>query len=432
VIVSVREHACLTTAEVAPSLDLASVSEADFDWLVMTSARLARSGASLVEVEGRRSLRLDNYVGVVETPSGTQIEIVPKHAGSGDRLERLRALVLKMVGLAVGIAPRILDEASLKLLRYPVSEWLALQFLQRLEVLIRRGIRFDYRQVEEEGRYLRGQLNVPRQVVQPIERQHLFQIRHDVFTPDRPENRLLKLALDIVNNRVLSPSVRRLANQMAGYLHELQPSQDVERDLSTWRETRLMAHYADIRPWCELIVLGNSPFSQAGQWRGLSLLFPMEKLFERYVAACLRRHLAAGARLTTQAKSQYLCRHRSEDWFMLQPDLLVEAPGGRAVLDTKWKILDAGASSAREKYGLSQADFYQLFAYGSRYLEGSGEMFLIFPSSPAFCVPLPSFEFSGQLRLWAVPFDLEQGELVGGEWVRHAAWFSADAFNKAA
>jgi 5-methylcytosine-specific restriction enzyme subunit McrC len=59
-------------------------------------------------------------------------------------------------------------------------------------------------------------------------------------------------------------------------------------------------------------------------------------------------------------------------------------------------------------------------------------MFLIFPSSPAFCVPLPSFEFSGQLRLWAVPFDLEQGELVGGEWVRHAAWFSADAFNKAA
>jgi 5-methylcytosine-specific restriction enzyme subunit McrC len=49
-----------------------------------------------------------------------------------------------------------------------------------------------------------------------------------------------------------------------------------------------MAHYAPLRPWCELILYRQMPYSLVGVWRGVSLLFPMEKLFERFVAAWLR------------------------------------------------------------------------------------------------------------------------------------------------
>ena len=72
----VREFARLSTAEVgAPSLDERQVTASAFDWLCRESARLQKSGASLVQLDDRQCLRLDNYVGVIETPCGTRIEI---------------------------------------------------------------------------------------------------------------------------------------------------------------------------------------------------------------------------------------------------------------------------------------------------------------------------------------------------------------------
>ena len=41
-----------------------------------------------------------------------------------------------------------------------------------------------------------------------------------------------------------------------------------------------MAHYQAIKPWCELILNQQMPIAVSGEWRGMSLLFPMEKLFE--------------------------------------------------------------------------------------------------------------------------------------------------------
>jgi len=45
--------------------------------------RLRKAGAGLVQLEGRRWLRLDNYVGVIEAPDGTRIEILPKTFDEG-------------------------------------------------------------------------------------------------------------------------------------------------------------------------------------------------------------------------------------------------------------------------------------------------------------------------------------------------------------
>ncbi len=90
------------------------------------------------------------------------------------------------------------------------------------------------------------------------------------------------------------------------------------------------------------------------------------------------------------------------------------------VLDTKWKRLDS--ELGRKNYGLSQTDFYQLFAYGQKYLNGQGDLVLIYPKRASFQEALPVFEFSEGLRLWVVPFDIETGCLISG--VLHLQVFS--------
>lgn len=411
--ITVREYARLTTEPVKDSLDCAQVSPSAFEWLCELSASFSRAGAALVQQDGRRALKLDSYVGVIETPCGMRLEVLPKHTGRTDCLKESRQLLQRMIATALDLPARQVGAADLQLFDASLSEWVMRQFLEALDYLVKRGLRFDYQRVEEEQRFLRGQLNVAAQMRQPPGRQHHFQIRHDLFLPDRPENRLLRLALDRVCKSTGEPGNWRLAHELRSLLQEIPASRDVRQDFKQWRGDRLMAHYQPIRPWCELILGEQSPLSVSGDWRGISLLFPMERLFERHVEVLLRKQLPSGARLLPQRARHSLCTHRDEPMFRLKPDLLLEHEGLTWVLDTKWKLIDA---AARERnYGLSQADFYQLYAYGQSYLQGQGEMVLIYPRTERFREPLEPFAFSAQLRLWVLPFDLLAGELLGGE-----------------
>src|SRR3990167_9431218 len=151
---------------VEPSLDLAQVSPSAFDWLCELSGRFNRSGASLLQIEGRNSLKWDSYVGVLETPCGTRLEILPKHHEQDDCLVKSRKLLRKLIQRALQLKPRKASVASLELFDAPLREWKMGQFLAELDLLVKRGVRFDYQRIEEEQRFLRGQLNVVAQMRQ--------------------------------------------------------------------------------------------------------------------------------------------------------------------------------------------------------------------------------------------------------------------------
>jgi len=417
--VTVREYARLTTSPLEKqSLDKATVSISVFDYLCQLSVEYRTTGVNLVQEINRTSLRLDNYVGVIETPCGTVLEILPKHVDDISDVEASRQLLCRMLQVILKLpAPREIGPADIKKLRSPLHEWVIEQFLIQLDILFKRGIRFDYQYLEEEQRYLHGQLNINAQLRQPPGRQHIFQIRHDVFTPDRPENRLLKTALIKICKHTQVPENWRLAHEMVGRMVEIPLSQQIPADFKRWSSLMLMAHYQAIKPWCELVLGENMPFSVRGETRGISLLFPMEKLFEAYVESCLRKQLLQGAQLKSQVTSEYLCKHQQKPFFQLKPDLLLKWSNKSWIIDIKWKRIEDtlyaySDNSGVRNYGLSQNDFYQLFAYGQKYLGGSGEMLLIYPQTKYFSAPLPVFYFSNELRLWVLPFNLNEGLLI--------------------
>src|SRR5690606_18183612 len=136
----------------------------------------------------------------------------------------------------------------------PVSEWIIEQFLLELDLLVRRGLRFDYHLVEEELCFLRGRLQIGRQIRQPAGRQHLFQVEHQVFDANRPENRLLACALDKAARMTREPENWRRSHELQHQVSEIRRSADVAGDLRRWSSDRLMSHYQAIKPWCELIL----------------------------------------------------------------------------------------------------------------------------------------------------------------------------------
>lgn len=411
--VTVREYAWLGVDPGTHSLDYGKVSESAFGYLCRLSEDFSRTGARLAQLNGRRQLRLDNYVGVVRTPCGTTIEVLPKIHGASDSISASRELLRKLIGAALSLPVREVGEASLQSFEAPLSEWVIRQFLGHLELLVKRGVRFDYLTVEEELPYLRGRLNLDAQLRQPPGRAHRFQVRHDDYLADCPENRLLRKALDRCRRSTSDPENWRLAQELTFRLAEVTASTDQAADFLSWRDGRLMGHYRAVKPWCKLVLTREQPLAVFGATEGLSLLFPMQRLFEGYVAAWFRRRVAAGTTVRTPAASESLCTHDGNPMFQLEPDIYVTRESERWILDTKWKALES--TDRANKYHLSQTDLYQMFAYGHCYLGGAGAMALIFPRHEGFREPLAPFDFGGGLVLHVLPFDLERDELIGAE-----------------
>jgi len=125
------------------------------------------------------------------------------------------------------------------------------------------------------------------------------------------------------------------------------------------------------------------------------------------VLASLRKAAPSSMQIRAQVSDQHLCRHDGDGWFRLKPDIIVSNGVESWIVDTKWKILSGDRNG---QYDLNQSDFYQLFAYGQKYFDGSGDLFLVYPRTAAFPEPFSPFYFSPQMRLRVLPFDLLRRE----------------------
>ena len=422
--IQVREYALLTCDNSQPaSMDLGIVSEATFSWLEQLQHKW-RGSSQILSREGKRFLRLGNYVGYLQSPNGESIEILPKTTLEAPaEVVPLRQLLRRMLSASLGITPREANQAALQRSDQPLHEWIISEFLRHLADLVRKGLRFDYHLNEDEhSTFIRGQLNVPAQMRMPPGRGTRFHVRYAEFSPQRIENRLLRTALDWALKMARQGQSWRQANSLSHQLEDILPiCGSTTQQMRQWSDGKYLFGYRAIKPWCQLILEQMNPDFQFGSHQGISLLFPMEKLYEGWVGCGLAGALHHDHRLIEQTKSQYLLEHvpvgemSSQRWFLLKPDFLIT---GRqtVVLDAKWKLLDSRADDSQRKYEISQPDLYQMFAYGQKYLRGKGNMMLIYPRHQYFATSLPVFRFDENLSLWCVPFDLETGKLVKGEW----------------
>ncbi|MCX7098946.1 MAG: McrC family protein [Methylococcales bacterium] len=394
-----------------------SVPKRVFAWLeslCLRSDDLAPRWLKLTQLQGQRAVQVTSFVGVMRAPCGFQIEVLPK-TGKHTSPENARGLLIEMLKCLAGFRHIRTADADLLAVRMPLLEVFIQQFLGAVGSLVKRGLRSDYVGRQDNLISLRGRLLVAQQISQNLVRRDRFFTEHDEFSQDRPENRLIHTALRLILTMCRSQENQRIARELCFVFADVPQSIDVVQDVQRIRLDRGMGYYESALDWSKLILQGMSPISGSGQHHAPSLLFPMEAVFEAFVEKHLSRQLRDSYVLKAQANNQHLVAHQTQKWFRLKPDILVkDKRKTHLVLDAKWKLLDATKNNAREKYQLSQADFYQLFAYGHHYLDGEGDVVLIYPKTDAFLKPLPVFVFpkADGMRLWVLPFCLKEQMLI--------------------
>jgi 5-methylcytosine-specific restriction enzyme subunit McrC len=391
-----------------------------YGWLETQCLRAAEEGEAawlrLTQRRGRRVVQVTSFVGVILAPDGFQIEVLPKvgKAIAGGANEA-RELLIEMLCCLQGSRHVQTDSAKISAARMPLLEVFIAEFLRTVENIVKRGPRSACASRQDNLFALRGKLLMAPHLRQNLYRADRFFTEYDEFSNDRPENHLLHAALRRVLTLAASQGNQQLARELQFVFADVPASAQARIDFQRVRLDRGMGYYADALAWARLILDEESPLTGTGGRRAPSLLFPMEAVFEAFVAKHLARQLARPLIRKTQARSHHLVRHREQNWFRLKPDLLVRDSGRDAlVLDTKWKLLDGLKANGTDKYGLAQDDFYQLQADGQSYRDGQGDVVLIYPKTAALCRPLPVFEFpkSEGLRLWVLPFCLTSRRLV--------------------
>jgi 5-methylcytosine-specific restriction enzyme subunit McrC len=391
-----------------------------FAWLESQALRMAEASQTawlrLSQRRGRRVVKMASFVGVIRVPDGYQIEVLPKVAKAiGGGAGEARGLLIEMLRCLGAFRHIQTDSAKLMATHMPLLEVFIGEFLRTVEYLVKRGLRSDYNPQQDNLFALRGKLQMAIHLRRNLCQRDRFFAEFDEFSPDRPENRLLHAALRRALAWTTSQTHQQLARELCFVFAEVPASPHPSADFQRVRMDRGMAHYDGALAWARLILEDESPLTGAGGHLAPSLLFPMEAVFEAFVTKHLGRQLGSAFTLRTQARTLSLVRHREQDWFRLKPDLLVQASKVNClVLDAKWKLIDSQQATRSDKYELDQGDFYQLHAYGQNYLDGHGDVVLIYPKTDAFKQALPVFEFpkSSGLRLWVLPFCLREKRLL--------------------
>ncbi|NUN13339.1 MAG: McrC family protein [Myxococcales bacterium] len=336
--------------------------------------------------------RTTQWVGVVQVP-GVQVEILPKidalagadaTADSEDAQYQARRNLLYMLSVSGDVPVRSRDVARLATRQAPLSETLAALFADRLRQELLRGPERGYQRHEANLRSFKGKLLVPRQVLRNAAHRERFYCGFDEFTDDTIMNRIFRASCRALLEVTRTPATQDVLRHCLLLLDGVTDVGVQDADFGRITINRQNERFADVLRFCRLLLAGWTPTVQAGGTQMFSLLFDMNKVFERFIAAFLCRHVAprfAGVDIFPHAghHKRYLMEESDGLGVLrLEPDILVEGPEGRRlVMDTKWKLL---SPSRRGRGGVAESDLYQLCAYTRRY--GCARSVLLYPFTP--------------------------------------------------
>ena len=323
-----------------------------------------------------RHLTAAQMVGVIAAP-GCSLEILPKidaDAASSEGRRTVRERLVRMLDVALGL--KIGDGAASAMARHAegLLEILISLFVDKLLTETRLGLPRAYFEHEEDLPALRGRLDLVRQFTAHAVRPDRLACRFDALSSDIPLMQVMKACVLTLRPHARAGDTVRKLDELRFVLSEISNvsvaalpwhSVQIDRTNRRWEALFCLARLFLKPDW-------QATHRDPAAEQGISLLFPMNKLFEVYIAFLMRKSLRpAGLTVETQTRGKFCLIEEGQGGsarFRTRPDIIVRNSQGNApiaVVDTKWKRLSPAIED--DKHGVSQADVYQMMAYGRLY-----------------------------------------------------------------
>ncbi|RMD81765.1 MAG: restriction endonuclease, partial [Candidatus Dadabacteria bacterium] len=236
-----------------------------------------------------------------------------------------------------------------------LPEAFALTFVEFLRAAFARGVLRGYQRVEEAATTVRGRIRFDAQVTERYGLLLPVEVAYDDFTEDIELNRILKAALLSLSMRSLvGDKLRQSVGSNLALLSRVTPVVYDPRALPEFTYDRLNQHCRGAVEVAKFILRAGSFRLEHGRRRVSAFLVDMNKLFEDFVYAALRKALDLDEHSFPQGSSGHRLCLDGAGRVHLKPDLSWWREG-RCIFvgDVKYKRTSEGEN----------ADLYQVLAY---------------------------------------------------------------------
>jgi 5-methylcytosine-specific restriction enzyme subunit McrC len=352
---------------------------------VAAASSLSGQDGSGVLENGRRGLRAKGIVGVIAA-QGCAIEILPKidfsTENSSDINGCARRRLIQMLAVALDLK---IDTGQLTALDWQhenLLEILIRVFSEKLLEAARRGMPRRYVEHFDDLPVLRGRLDVMRQFGALAADPSRLACRFDALTADVAINQIMKATIAKLRRIARSIENERRLQELAFVYADIA---SIPISMLRWNQVildRTNSRWHELINLARLLLGGRFQTTSVGGSNGFSLLFEMNTLFEEYITRMLKRALVGTDLSVISQGGRIYCLetdgHRG--LFQTRPDILVKR-GDEIVqiIDTKWKRIATRIDDPKQ--GVSQADVYQMMAYGQLYK--CGRLTLLYPHHSA-------------------------------------------------
>ena len=340
-----------------------------------------RDGFAIME-DHHSYLWTKQMVGVIAC-DGCSIEILPKvGVDQAQTPNAARQQLVRILDTVLALKVGFGQKAPIERQGENLLEVVVRYFADALLLETHRGLPRRYVPHEEDLPSLRGRINVTRQFSVLAVRPDRLASRFDALSSDIPLLQIMSACVRFLMRRTRNQETKRRLGELRFVMSEVSdvplgslPWQAVSINRTNYRWKTLfdIAQLLLKRDW-------QATHRDPEASEGLSLLFPMNDLFEGYIDVLLRREasLHNGVEIKAQSglKNCVTDQATGRGYFQTKPDFLIISGGKvRVVVDTKWKRIDAAAQDA--KHGVKQGDVYQMIAYSRLY--DCPELTLLYP-----------------------------------------------------
>jgi len=324
-------------------------------------------------------VKAQQWVGVVQL-EGLRIEILPKvdavnhrrpARNSAQQNDYARANLLVMLSIAGDVPLRARDMADLEHSKSPLSEHLIAAFSIQLQAELLKGPVRQYVSEEDNLGLMRGKLQLTKHIKLNHSSQHRLYCEYDELTSDNLLNQVFKYCCYLLMDMTNSEKIQHILRHCLLILDDVTDRTISIDMLIKIRFTRQNDRYKRLFDFCKLVLESYAPTISSGSHASFSILFDMNEVFERFIAAFMKKHLPenfSNLSVIPQAKHRkiHLLKHSDKGRLLLKPDILIEQDNESVmIINTKWKALTSATKTGRG--GTSRDDLYQMHAYSQRF-----------------------------------------------------------------
>ena len=336
---------------------------------VLSNSTSETDALDIMGVSARKGIgkiiTVKNYVGVITMDDGTSIEILPKIYSKENFTDgKVKQLLIDMLKTLRNAPFKNLQNTNVNIEKLNIFEIFIRMFIDEVFFIVKRGLKCDYETVQSNGNVFKGKMIFAGQIKYNYAHKERCFVEYDEFNTNRAENKILKATLSYLYKNTTSSRNKTDIKTLLNAFSEVDESKDYKSDFDKIVPDRKTTDYQTALMWSKVFLMGKSFTSFAGSEVAFALLFPMETLFESYIATQLKKKLnGTGYTLSAQDKTYHLFDEPKK--FLMKPDIVIKHKETDRILvmDTKWKVL----SDSKANYGISQADMYQMYAYQNKY-----------------------------------------------------------------